>query len=83
MADQEKTEKKIAEKETRKKKVGAGAAKPTEPAAAEVVSPPAAPVTAALPKKSMKKGKLLPKNKHRLPRRQKKAQRKAAASPQL
>ena len=79
MADQQKSEKKIREKETTKKKVKAGETKAAEPAAAEVVSPPAARATVALPKKSMKRGKLLPKNKHRLPRRQKKAQRKAAA----
>jgi hypothetical protein len=38
-----------------------------------------APVAESKPStKSVKKGKLLPKNKSRLPRRQKKAQRKAA-----
>ena len=38
-----------------------------------------APVPESKPStKSVKKGKLLPKNKSRLPRRQKKAQRKAA-----
>ena len=79
MADQQNSEKKIREKETTKKKVKAGEAKAAEPAAADVVSPPATKLSVALPKKSMKIGKLLPKNKHRLPRRQKKAQRKAAA----
>ena len=78
MADQQKAEKKISKKETTTKKVKAGETKAAEPAA-EVVSPPAATVSVALRKKSMKKGKLLPKNKHRLPRRQKKAQHKGAA----
>ena len=78
MAEEPKTEKTITEKETTKKKAKIGAAKATEPAVAEVVSPPAAPASVAPPKKSMKKSKLLPKNKHRLPRRQKKAQHEAA-----
>ena len=43
MAEEPKTEKTITDKETTKKKVKIGAAKATEPAAAEVVSPPAAP----------------------------------------
>ncbi|HYL39616.1 MAG TPA: hypothetical protein VEV17_27105 [Bryobacteraceae bacterium] len=73
MADQQKTQKKIAEK-----KVKAGMAKASEPAAGEIVPPPAAPATVTPANKSMKKGKLLPKNKHRLPRRQKKARQKAA-----
>jgi hypothetical protein len=77
MADEQEGEKKISKKDTTKKKVQAGEAKAAEPAA-EVVSPPAATSRVALPKKSMKKAKLLPKNKHRLPRRQKKAQQKAA-----
>jgi hypothetical protein len=77
MADQKKTEKKTTEKKTTEKKVKA-APNAIEPAAVEVVSPPAVPAKVASPKKSMKKGKLLPKNKHRLPRRQKKAQQKAA-----
>lgn len=68
MADQQRAEKKTSEKETTTKKVKAGEAKAAEPAA-EVVSPPAAPVGVALRKKSMKKGKLPSKNKHRLPRR--------------
>ncbi|HEV2690143.1 MAG TPA: hypothetical protein VGV35_16410 [Bryobacteraceae bacterium] len=83
MADEQKAEKKISKKETPKKKVKAGEAKAAEPAAAEVVSPPAATVRVTLPKESMKKGKLLPKNKHRLPRRQKKAQQKAAVHLQM
>jgi hypothetical protein len=73
MADQQKTEQKTTEK-----KVKGGAAKAIEPADAEVVSPPAVSASVAPPKKSMKQGKLLPKNKHRLPRRQKKAQQKSA-----
>jgi len=77
MADEQEAEKKISKKETTKKKVQAGEAKAAEPAV-EVVSPPAATARVTLPKKSMKKAKLLPKNKHRLPRRQKKAQQKAA-----
>lgn len=77
MADEQEAEKKISKKETTKKKVQAGGAKAAEPAA-EVVSPQAATARVTLPKKSMKKAKLLPKNKHRLPRWQKKAQQKAA-----
>jgi len=52
-------------------------AKKEKAAAPEVVAaaPPAEPKPA---RKSMKKGKLPPKNKARLPRRQKKAQKKAA-----
>ena len=79
MADQH--EEKISKKETGKKKVKAGEVKAAEPAA-EVVSPPAA-TARVTPKKSMKKSKLLPKNKHRLPRRQKKAQQKAAVHLQM
>ena len=77
MADQQKAEKKINERETTKKKLKAEA-KAAEPEAAEVGSRPAATASVASPKRSMKKGKLLPKNKHRLPRLQKKAQHKAA-----
>jgi hypothetical protein len=80
MADQPKTEKKTAEKaikEKKEKKVKADGAKPAEPVAAEAVSTQVVPVRE--PKKSMKIGKLPPKNKHRLPRRLKKAQKKAAA----
>jgi len=48
-------------------------------AGAEPVSVAVAAPTEAKPAtKSLKKGKLLPKNKSRLPRRQKKAQKKAA-----
>lgn len=73
MAGQQKTQKKITEK-----KVKADMEKTTEPTSGEIVLPPAAPVSATPTKKSMKKGKLLPKNKHRLPRRLKKARQKAA-----
>ena len=79
MADQQKAEKKTREKETPAKKVKPSEAKAAEPAA-EVVSPPAAPAIVAPRTKSVKIAKLLPKNKHRLPRRLKKAQRKGAAS---
>lgn len=79
MADQQKAEKNTSGKETTKKKVKADVAKAAEPAESEPVSRPAAAATVAQPKTSMKKSKLLPKNKHRLPRRQKKAQHKAAA----
>ena len=51
-----------------------------KPAAAEVAAPPKAvePEPKAAPaRKSMKVGKLKPKNKSRLPRKQKKAQQKA------
>jgi hypothetical protein len=56
----------------------ASAAKPVVAAAGKITSGamPEAPPTA----KSAKKAKLLPKHKSRLPRRQKKALRKAAAS---
>ena len=77
MADKQKVEKKTSEAKTTKKKVKEEA-KATEPTAGVVVSPQAPTASEATPKKSMKKGKLLPKNKHRLPRRQKKAQQKAA-----
>jgi hypothetical protein len=75
MADEQKPETRISKKENTKKKVQAGEGKAAEPAA-EVVSPPAATARVPLQKKSMKKVKLLPKHKHRLPRRQKKAQQK-------
>ena len=78
MADQQKTEKKTTGKKPTEKDVNAGAAKAIEPADAEVLSPPAVPASVAPAKKSMKLAKLLPKNKPRMPRRQKKAQQKAA-----
>jgi hypothetical protein len=52
-----------------------------KPAAAEVAAPPKAvepePEKTAPARQSMKVGKLQPKNKSRLPRKQKKAQQKA------
>jgi len=50
-----------------------------EESVAPVAAPPtAAPAVAPPSRKSTKKGKLPPKNKSRLPRREKKAQKKAA-----
>ena len=61
-------------------KIKANAAKATDTAAAdEGASLAGATHKAPPPGASGKKGKLLPKNKHRLPRRQKKVQHKAAA----
>lgn len=76
-SNKETSKKETSKKETTKKKAEAGGAQAAEPAT-EVVSPPAATARVTLPKKSLKKAKLLPKNKHRLPRRLKKAQQKAA-----
>ena len=61
------------------KKIKANAAKATDSAADKVAS--LAGVTHEVPPPGTfrKKGKLLPKNKHRLPRRQKKDQQKDAA----
>ena len=53
---------------THKKENGSGAAKAPAPAAAPAPAPPA----------KAKSGKLPPKNKHRLPRKLKKEQKKAA-----
>jgi hypothetical protein len=78
MADQQKTRKQTIPKDASKTKTQADKVKASEPAVVEVASPPPMPASAASPKKSVKKGKLLPKNKHRLPRRQKKALQKAA-----
>jgi len=77
MADQQENTQKTAGKKTIEKRAKAGAAKASTPGAAEIVSA-AAPPSATPTKKSIKPGKLLPKNKHRLPRRLKKAQQKAA-----
>jgi len=68
-------EKEMADKKKKSKDaVVDSGAKPLGAAAATTVSPPATkPAT-----KSMKVGKLQPKNKSRLPRRQKKARQKAA-----
>jgi hypothetical protein len=60
-----------------KKKIKANAAKATDSVADERASLPGATHEAPPPAASMKKGKFLPKNKHRLPRREKKAQKKA------
>jgi hypothetical protein len=88
MADKPKAEKKTTEKKPVDKKA---AEKPTEkkprapkvaePVSAEVVEaapPPTPPAEVRVPKISTKVGKLKPKNKHRLPRKLKKAQQKAA-----
>jgi hypothetical protein len=69
MADKPKTEKKIKAKATEAS--DSAADKSASLAGATHEAPP--------PRTSRKKGKLLPKNKHRLPRREKKAQQKAAA----
>jgi hypothetical protein len=61
------------------KKMKANAAKATDSPADEGASPAGATYEAPPHGASRKKGKLLPKNKHRLPRRKKKAQNKAAA----
>lgn len=64
---------------TDKKKSPKAAAKPAAEPPTPVAAAPAAPVEPKPATKSLKKGKLLPKNKSRLPRRLKKAQKKAAA----
>jgi hypothetical protein len=69
----------MADTPNRKQKIKANAAKATDSAADEGASQAGATHEAPLPGASRKKGKLLPKNKHRLPRRQKKAQHTAAA----
>jgi hypothetical protein len=68
----------MADKPNTEKKIKAKAAKASDTAADKSASPAAAP-EAPRPGTARKKGKLLPKNKHRLPRRQKKAQQKGAA----
>jgi hypothetical protein len=67
----------MADKPNTEKKIKTKAAKATDTAADKSVSPAAAH-EAPRPGTSRKKGKLLPKNKHRLPRREKKAQQKGA-----
>ena len=67
------------EKEVTEKKKSAKAAKPAAEPVSAVAAAPAAPVEPKPATKSLKKGKLLPKNKSRLPRRLKKEQKKAAA----
>jgi hypothetical protein len=69
----------MADKPNTEKKIKAKAAKVTDSAADKSASLAGATHEAPRPGTSRKKGKLLPKNKHRLPRRQKKAQQKAAA----
>lgn len=65
---------------TEKKKSAKAAAKPAvEPVSAVAAAPAPVPVEPKPATKSLKKGKLLPKNKSRLPRRLKKEQKKAAA----
>jgi hypothetical protein len=78
MADQEK-QKKTTEKKPTEKSAKAKAAKDPEAQAAEAAPAPAAAPKVTAPKRPKGYGRLLPKNKHRLPRRQKKAQKKAAA----
>jgi hypothetical protein len=69
----------MADKPNTEKKIKAKAAKTTDTAADKTASLAGATHEARPPGTSTKKGRLLPKNKHRLPRRQKKAQQKVAA----
>ena len=69
----------MADKPNTEKKIKAKAAKATDSAADKSASPAGATHEAPRPSTSRKKGKLQPKHKHRLPRRQKKAQQKGAA----
>jgi hypothetical protein len=69
----------LAKKETAKKIETAETKETAKTAKKETAAVAEAPVPAVKPStKSTKVGKLLPKNKSRLPRRQKKAQQKAA-----
>jgi hypothetical protein len=68
----------MAETPNPEKKTKANAAKFTDTVADTGGSLAGARHEAPPPGASRKKGKLLPKNKHRLPRRQKKAQHRAA-----
>jgi len=69
----------LAKKETAKQKEAPEKKDTVKKETAAVVAGGEAPVPAAKPStKSVKVGKLLPKNKSRLPRRQKKARQKAA-----
>jgi hypothetical protein len=61
-------------------KVVVSAEKAAGAAAGKVAAPPSAPAEARPATKSLKVGKLPKKQRHRLPRRQKKAQQKKAAS---
>ena len=69
----------MADKPNAEKKIKADAAKDPASAAGKSATLAAA-AHEAPPGTAGKLGKLLPKNKHRLPRRQKKAQHKAAAN---
>jgi hypothetical protein len=69
----------MADKPTTEKKIKSRAVKASDSGAGKSASLAGATQEAPPPATSRKKGKLLPKNKHRLPRREKKAQRKAAA----
>jgi len=68
----------MADKPNTEKKIKAKAAKPADTVADKSASLATAHEVPR-PGTSRKKGKFLPKNKHRLPRRQKKAQQKGAA----
>jgi len=68
----------MADTSNPEKKTKASAAKSTETAADKGASPAGGTHGAPPPSAYRKKGRLLAKNKHRLPRRQKKAQHKAA-----
>ena len=70
------TPKEKADKKKPKEAVAVDAVQSDRQAAVKIASPAEAPKPAGT--KSMKKGKLPPKHKSRLPRRQKKAQQKAA-----
>jgi hypothetical protein len=69
----------MADKPTTEKKIKSRAAKASDSAADKSAPLAVAAQEAPTPATSRKKGKLLPKNKHRLPRREKKAQQNAAA----
>ena len=69
----------MADKPNSEKKIKGKAAATKDSAVDKTASVAGATHEAPSRGTSRKKGKLLPKNKHRLPRRQKKAQHKAAA----
>jgi hypothetical protein len=66
----------MADKQNTEKKIKVSAGKATDAAAGKITSPAGAGPEAVPPTKFIKKGKILSKNKHRLPRRQKKANRR-------
>jgi hypothetical protein len=68
----------MADKKNTANKIKVSTAETTGAAADKITPLAGSAREAAPPAKSMKKGKLLAKNKHRLPRSQKKAQQKAA-----